>query len=150
MRRHDLISSTVWFCAGLLIILYSPQFDMGTASTPGPGFMPFLAGILMSSFSILTFLKAYLDRSGKIEKIWMNIQYPKLIFVLLVLLIYTILLERVGFIVCTFFLILFLIRFIGPQTWVTSILGAGIASILSYFLFEIWLKAQLPKGILGF
>ena len=150
MEKHDLISSTILFCVGLFIVLYSPQFDLGNTTMPRSGFMPFLTGILMCIFSIITFFQAYLDKSGKVEKIWANIRFRKLVFVLLMLLIYTLLLEKLGFIICTFFMILILIRFVGPQTWLNSFLVAGLTSIISYLLFETWLKAQLPKGILGF
>jgi len=150
MRRHDLISSTLWFCTGLFITLYAPQFDLGTASMPGSGFMPFLAGIFICIFSALTFLQAHFDKEGKTEKLWENIQFRKLIFVSLSLLIYTFFLDIVGFLICTFFLIFFLIHFVGSENWLRSVLGAVLTSILSYLLFDTWLKAQLPKGIFGF
>jgi hypothetical protein len=66
------------------------------------------------------------------------------------LLVYALILEKIGFLISTFFLILFLMRLVDPLPWVTSLLGSGLASILSYLLFETWLKAQLPKGIFGF
>lgn len=150
MRRHDLISSTIWFFAGLFITFYAPQFDLGTVSMPGSGFMPFLAGILICIFSVLTFVQAYFNKAGKTEKIWGHIQFRKLIFVLLSLLIYTFFLDIIGFLICTFFLIFFLIYFVGSENWLKSVLGAGLTSILSHLLFDIWLKAQLPKGIFGF
>jgi len=133
-----------------LIIFYAPQFGLGSPSTPGPGFMPFLTGWVICSFSMITFLRAFLDKSAGIEKIWAKVKFRKLIFAVMVLIIYTLLLNRLGFIISTFFLILILMRYTGSQTWLTSILGGGLSSILSYFLFDTWLKAQLPKGILGF
>ena len=150
MRKHDLISSTLWFFVGLFVFLYAPQYDLGTAELLGPGFMPFLSGILMCSFSALTFYEAYQDKSGKAKEIWGNIRFWNLIFVLFLILIYTLLLEKFGFILCTFFLIALLLRFIDPQTWFKSILGGGLSSILLYLIFETWLKAELPRGILGF
>ena len=150
MRRHDLISSTVWFCAGLFITLYAPQFDLGTASAPGTGFMPFLAGIIMCIFSAVTFGQAYFNKDRAYEKIWDNIQFQKLIFVALGLLIYTFFLDIVGFLICTFLLILFFIRFVGSENWFKSIIGAILTSIFCYLLFDKWLQANLPRGILGF
>jgi putative tricarboxylic transport membrane protein len=150
MRRHDLISSTIWFCTGLFITLYAPQFDLGTASMPGSGFMPFLAGIFICIFSALTFLQAHFDKEGKTEKLWENIRFRKLIFVVSGLLIYTFFLDIVGFLICTFLLILFFIHFVGSENWLISIVGAVLTSILSYLLFDTWLQANLPKGILGF
>jgi len=150
MRRHDLISSTIWFCAGLFITLYAPQFDLGTASAPGTGFMPFWAGILMCIFSAVTFLQAYFNQDSKSEKLWENIQFQKLIFVALGLFIYTFFLDLVGFLICTFLLILILIRFVGSENWPKSIAGAILTSALCYLLFDKWLQANLPRGILGF
>jgi len=150
MRRHDLLSSTIWFCAGLFITLYAPQFDLGTVSAPGSGFMPFLAGILMCIFSAVTFGQAYFNQDRKSEKLWENIQLQKLIFVALGLLIYTFFLDVVGFLICTFLLILFFIRFVGSENWPKSIAGAILTSIFCYLLFDKWLQANLPRGIFGF
>ena len=150
MRRHDLLSSTVWFCAGLFITLYAPQFDLGIASAPGPGFMPFLAGILMCVFSAITFGQAYFNRDPKSERLWENIQLQKIIFVGLGLLIYTFFLDIVGFLICTFLLILFFIRFVGSENWLKSIVGGILTSIFCYLLFDKWLQTNLPRGILGF
>ena len=150
MRKHDLISSTVWFCAGLFITLYAPQFDLGTASAPGTGFMPFLAGIIMCVFSAATFGQAYFNQNRNSEKIWDGVQFHKLIFVALGLFIYTFFLDMVGFLICTFLLILFLIRFVGSEKWPKSIAGAILTSALCYLLFDKWLQANLPRGILGF
>jgi putative tricarboxylic transport membrane protein len=150
MRTHDLISSTIWFCTGLFITLYAPQFDLGTASAPGSGFMPFLTGILMCIFSAVTFGQAYFNQDRKSEKLWENIQLQKLIFVALGLFIYTFFLDVVGFLICTFLLILFFIRFVGSENWLKSIVGAILTSILCYLLFDKWLQANLPRGILGF
>jgi len=112
--------------------------------------MPLLSGSLMCIFSIVTFLKALLHKPEEVKRIWANIQFRKLILVLLTLLAYTLLLEKVGFLICTFFLIFFLLRFVDPQPWLTSLLGGGATSILTYLFFETWLKAQLPRGIFGF
>ncbi len=117
---------------------------------PGSGFMPFLAGILMCIFSAVTFGQAYFNQDRKSEKLWENIQLQKLIFVALGLFIYTFFLDVVGFLICTFLLILFFIRFVGSENWLKSIVGAILTSILCYLLFDKWLQANLPRGILGF
>lgn len=150
MIKHDLISSTILFCIGLFITFYAPQFDLGSSSTPGPGFMPFLAGLVICGFSAITFLRALLNKSVQVEEIWAKVKFQKLIFTILILIIYTLLLKEIGFIVCTLFLILMLVRYTGSRTWFVSILCGVLSSILSYLLFETWLKAQLPKGIFGF
>ena len=150
MRRHDLISSTMLFVIGLFIVFYAPQFGLGSPSVPGPGFMPFLAGLVICSFSTITFLRAFLSKSAGVEKIWANVKLKRMILTLLMLIVYTFLLRKLGFMICTFFLILILLRFAVSRSWLVSILGGGLSSILSYLLFETLLRAQLPKGIFEF
>ncbi len=150
MRNHDFISSILLFFVGLIIVLYAPGFGLGSPSVPGPGFMPFLTGVMICLFSAITFFQALFSQSAATEKIWAKIRFSKLIFTVMMLLVYTLLLQNFGFIICTFFLVLILIRYVGSQTWFTGVLGAILSSGLSYLLFETWLKAQLPKGIFGF
>jgi putative tricarboxylic transport membrane protein len=112
--------------------------------------MPFLAGIVICIFSGITFLKAVLSGSGEVETIWAGIRFRRLLFVILMMFAYTLLLKPLGFMICTFLLILMLVRYPGLQTWRVSILSGSLSSIFSYLLFETWLKAQVPKGIFGF
>ena len=70
--------------------------------------------------------------------------------ILAVLFGYSLFLDTLGFLVSTFILLLMLFRFVGPQKWVVAVGGSALASIASYVVFELWLKTQLPRGILGF
>jgi len=63
---------------------------------------------------------------------------------------YAIFLEILGFLMVTFLLLIFLFRGIEPQRWLVSVGGSALASLICYAIFELWLKTQLPKGILGF
>lgn len=112
--------------------------------------MPFISGLLICGFAGLIFLQAFLDKSKRAEKIWANVQLRRLIFSVILLTLYALLLESLGFIVDSFFLILLLSRYSGSQNWGKSLLCAALSSIVSYLLFEICLKAQLPTGLLGF
>ncbi|OHE24622.1 MAG: hypothetical protein A2X92_04375 [Syntrophus sp. GWC2_56_31] len=145
-----MITSTIFFCIGLFIVLNSPQFELGSMKRPGSGFMPFFSGLLICGFAGLTFLYAFFNKSNRVEKIWATVQFRRLIFSVIMLVLYAILLESIGFIMDSFFLILLLCRYSGSQQWGKSILCAALSSIISYLLFEIFLKAQLPKGVLGF
>ncbi len=104
----------------------------------------------MCIFSAVTFIQAYFNQDRESGKLWENIQIHKLIIVVLGLFIYTFFLDVVGFLICTFLLILFLIRFVGYENWRKSIAGAILTSTLCYLLFDKWLQANLPRGILGF
>jgi putative tricarboxylic transport membrane protein len=152
MKKPDMGTSALLFCVGLFILFYAPEFELGTMSLPGPGFMPFCTGILICAFSIFTFFQALFSPKTAGEKIWAGVRFQKLFLVLGALVIYSLLFKPLGFLLSTFILIFVLMRYIEPQrqSWVFCFLGGFFSSGLSYLLFEIWLKAQLPKGIFGF
>ena len=150
MKRYDLINSSLCFFFGLSIILYAPEFDLGSLRAPGSGFMPFLSGLLICGFSGITFFRALFDQSTEVEKVWAGVKFQKLIFVLLMLLLYGVLMNTLGFIVCSLLLLLITVRYVGSQTWRGAILVSIISSVGSYVLFEVWLSVPLPRGILGF
>jgi hypothetical protein len=40
------------------------------------------------------------------------------------------------------------VKFVDPQRWFYSFCVAAVVAIVSYLLFEVLLKANLPKGLL--
>jgi putative tricarboxylic transport membrane protein len=150
MKRYDLISSSICFIFGLSIVLYAPEFDLGSLMAPGSGFMPFLSGLLISGFSAIMFLSALFDRSSAGEKVWTGVKFQKLIIIILGLLLFAALIETLGFIVCSFLLMLMATHYAGSQTWLITILVSILSSVGSYVLFAVWLSVPLPKGILAF
>lgn len=148
MSKHDQISSAIFFVFGLLIVLYAPQYGLGTLGTPGSGLMPLFCGLVICWFSASVFVTATLRRSRKKEAIWGKISYRKIIFTILVIVTYTLTLNWLGFLICSFLLMLILFRWVGNQSWLRTVVGAVLSSTISYLVFVTWLKCQLPGGIL--
>jgi putative tricarboxylic transport membrane protein len=124
---------------------------------PGPGFFPLLLGSLLGILGILLLVKSWIERrkavghdkeqSGEgagLAGFWTN---KKPFSVLAGLVIYSAILERLGFLLSTFLFLMLLLRGVGSQKWTLAIITAVSISLLSYLIFEIWLKAQLPPGI---
>ncbi len=149
MKKHDIVSSTIWLTIGLAILFNSLNLGLGSLSVPGSGFMPFLAGALIFFFAFLVLIGAIYRKGEVKQKLWTNIDYTKVSSVFVVLLLYIFLLEKIGFIVGTFLLISLLMLFIGSRGWLQSLIGGIIATVVCYFLFNVWLQTQLPKGFLG-
>ena len=68
---------------------------------------------------------------------------------LLALFGYGIVLGYIGFLLTTFFFMIFLLRLIEPQKWLTALAVAILTPVACYGIFEIWLGIHLPKGFLG-
>lgn len=149
--NNDQVSSALWFFLGLAVCLGSLQYKLGTPASPGTGFMPFLTGAAISFFSAVGFIHATLRR-GQGEG-WAGVlggvRWKNALVILLSLLTYALLLVPLGFFLCTTLFIAFLLLAIVPQRWPVVILCSLLTAAASYLIFEVWLKAQLPKGPLG-
>lgn len=149
--NHDQLSSLTWFFIGAAICAVSLTYKLGTLSSPGTGFMPFLSGGAISVFAVLGFFHATLRKKGGEGEgpLFRGVNWPKALIVFLSLCAYALLFFPLGFLLCTTLFIAFLLRAITPQRW-PWVLGCSLAAAMaSYLVFEVWLKAQLPKGILG-
>jgi len=147
------MSSLVWLVFAIYICIASSRLSFGSLHNPGPGFLPMLVGTILGILCITVFLQAYLSESSEetIQSWYPKERWKKLIWVLVALFAYAVCLEILGFLISTFLLLVFLFRAgIETQRWGWAIGGSAITSILSYAVFELWLKTQLPKGILGF
>ena len=65
------------------------------------------------------------------------------------LVVYALLLETVGFLVCTLLLVLYQTRVIEKDHWVRNIATATIFSLVVYFGMTKLLAVKLPEGFLG-
>jgi hypothetical protein len=61
-----------------------------------------------------------------------------------------VLLDKVGFILTIFCLVLLLLRTVEPRRWRTDLFYVVTFTIGSFFLFQVLLKVALPRGVLGF
>jgi putative tricarboxylic transport membrane protein len=122
---------------------------LGRASEPGSGFIFFWSGLLMACLS-LTVLIASLQGAVEERQRLFGTNWPKLFLLLVGLVLYGLLLERLGFIVTTFVLLIFLLRISAETRWPAILVVAGGAALSSFILFDLWLKIRLPKGIFGF
>lgn len=147
MGRFDRSSLLLLFFS-VFICLDSYWLKLGTPSSPGPGFFSFGAGLILGVLSLIEFFKSSVEKHEQ-KKIERGEKY-KIVLVLAALAAYGLVLEWIGFLLSTFTLLIFLLRVIVPQRWTRVLVTAFLSSLCSYLLFEVWLKAQLPRGFLGF
>jgi hypothetical protein len=150
--NNDQVSSGIWFFIGVTICLASLQYRIGTLSSPGSGFMPFLSGLAIGFFSIIGFIHATIRKNR--GEIWTSIlravRWEKALIIIVSLFAYGFLMETIGFFLCTFLFIGFLLRVIVPHRWLWVSGGSLLISVASYIVFEVLLRAQMPKGFWGF
>ena len=151
MKNNDQRSSLFWFLIGLVIAVYSLKYGLGSFSSPGPGFLPFLSGGALVLLSMIVFFQQVgKGRGGSLASLWSHARWHTVLAVMLSLVVYALLLRLLGFILDTFLLTTFLFRVMEPVRWQRVLAGAAATTLCSYAVFQLWLEAQLPSGFLGF
>jgi putative tricarboxylic transport membrane protein len=138
-----------WVALGILVCYGAVRLGVGTAPEPGSGFIFFWSGLILVVFSLIAFAESL--RSGEEANREVGaVNWRKITFVLLALLLYAFFLEKLGFVLTTFVLMSFLLAMIEGKHWSKSLGVAGAAAAGSFAIFELWLKIRLPHGIFGF
>ncbi len=151
--QADRVSSLFWLAVGLLAIYGSLQLGLGTLHEPGSGFLSFLAGSFICLMAILVFLQSFFQGRGfqvRIPALWKEVAWHRPVAIGLLLVAYILALERVGFICSALIVTLVMLRGLEKLSWIKTILISASAIAVSYLLFDVLLKATLPKGIFGF
>ena len=127
------------------------DLELGTLRDPGSGFMFFWVGILMMglSFSILIQAMREKAKAGEMKLIWSEVQWKKILAVIVALFLYAYAFNTLGFIFCTTLILIFLFKAVEPQRWSVAVLGAILSTLSAYLVFQLWLGSQLPKGLLN-
>jgi putative tricarboxylic transport membrane protein len=151
MRKEE-GSSLVWLGLAVVICIGSLRLSLGSFHNPGPGFFPFSAGLVLGILAAAVYFQARRAAASAEETgqpLWTNRSgVKKVILTAIALLVYGISMNYLGFLISTFIFFVFLLRTIEPQRWGLVIIESLLASGISYLVFEIWLQAQLPRGIL--
>ncbi len=153
MKHPDRISSIFCFFLGLAVLLKGLHLGLKINQAMGPGFFPSVAGFTLSLLSVVLLIQSQMEHRALKEKKSFSINrtgLEKVLLTLLALAAYPVFINQLGFLLSTLFLLFFLFRAIARLRWQTVGMGGIIATGSAYLIFEIWLRASLPRGFLGF
>lgn len=147
MKKYDFYCGLFWLFVALFVSAMGLKFGLGTPGYPGPGFFPFLVGIILAGLSlaiiILTERVKYKDTTFAKWPFFSK----GVFFTLSILFAYSISLEFIGYILGSFFLMLYLFKVPGTQKWRLSLFLSVAMTALTYFFLGVLLQAQFPKGV---
>ncbi len=137
---------------GLLIIFFAARsLPFGSLGRPGSGFFPLLIGVLLGVLCLILLLKRWktpMITRAKGEAALTGKKRVAMAFT--ALLIYDLLLEKMGFLFCTFFLMFFMLKTVGGRKWFYALWVSVLTAAMSFIIFQELLHSPLPPGILGF
>jgi hypothetical protein len=150
VKSKDFFSSFFWLLMGIGVSYGGYDLGLGTAGSPGSGYIFFWIGIIMAGLSILVLVQAVRlgPKAGAMKALWSGIRWPQLISVLLSLFLYGLFFNFLGFILSSFLLLLFLFKAVEPQKWSVALLGAVLSALVAYLVFQVWLGSTFPAGLM--
>jgi len=140
---------------GTYTAIHAYQLGLGSFRHPDRGFIFFLCALLLIILGAIDLARTFIGKHKK-EKdkeeypIWRDLQWQKVLMVLLSLIVYTFFLNLAGFLLSNFLLMVFLFRVVEPTKWRIAIVSSLITVLLSYAIFQVWLKVPFPTGFLRF
>lgn len=144
MVKRDTAAAAAALGFGAAALYESLKLPFGTVHSPGQGFFPWWTSAVIVLLALILLVQALKSRSSTAREGPGRI--AKVAALLVVLGAYTFLLEPLGYPVCTFLLVLFMLRATDPQRWAVALSMAAITAVGSYVVFAIWLSVPLPRG----
>ena len=145
MSKADRWTGLFFALFSTYICVESLRLGLGTFHRPGPGFLSFYAGIILGFLSLALVCLGFL-RHPEERASWGS--WGRILLVVLAIFVFTLLLEKLGFLPSTFLFIWFLLRVVERRGWGFSVGVALLVALASYVVFDVLLKAQLPAGLL--
>ena len=151
----QLIGKCLWIAAGLFIAWLAVQMGVGRLDEPGAGMMSAGLGGVIALIGLGGIVNLLMKRvrvspqEPSTHEPWTRDMVLRIAGIVLLLTVYVVLFERIGFLVLTSVLMAILFGGLAGIRWIWAIPLAVTLAAANYALFTLGLGTQLPAGILG-
>jgi putative tricarboxylic transport membrane protein len=140
---RELRGGLFFFGLSILILWESFRVELGTLKEPGSGFLSFCAGLGILGLSIAVIARGWKGREpGKPHS-------HRVTLALVTMFVYSLVLDFLGFLLATFFLVGILFRLGQRRSWPFLIGVSALVTVVSYLIFGVFLRVYFPRGLLG-
>ena len=147
--RSDAFSALFWLFFAVYVAIESYRFGLGSWGTPGPGYFPFGAALCLGILSLSTFIKKPARASSEKAPVRsQKLRLQNVFLILLTMVAYILLLNKIGFFLCNFFFVVLFLRIASWRRWMTLFVIAFSVALGSHLLFNVLLNAQFPRGFI--
>lgn len=151
MDKKESLSGILWLCIAIAVLVASVRLGLGAYQNPGPGFLAFWAAVLLALFSGVLLLVSLSgqENSNPLADLWKRRKWSIPLLVVVTMIIYGLVLPKLGFLPTTFVLMVVLFALGKMKLW-QAIPSAMLAALATFVLFDWLLKMPLPRGFFGF
>ncbi|MSP49151.1 MAG: tripartite tricarboxylate transporter TctB family protein [Alphaproteobacteria bacterium] len=147
-RTMDIVVALVLLAVAAVVIVDSLRLGAGWRPIEGPaaGYFPFYIGLLLTISSVVTLVRAFLDRAGG-EKTFVTKPAFRLVLAVLVpLVVYIVVLGFIGIYVASAIYIALFMWYFGKYPILRGATIGVAVSVALFLMFEVWFLVPLPKG----
>jgi hypothetical protein len=147
------LEGPVWLLIGVIISAWSYKTGLGTLREPGVGFVAFASGVFIMAVGafVIVFKRPPAHKteteSKQTSPSFLESAPFKLTYTLALLVLYALLLDLLGYIVTTCIVLFGLFFDPSRRRWAGPVFASLLSVAITYLVFEVWLKSQLPRGI---
>jgi hypothetical protein len=143
IRNHrDFWAGVLFIVTGVLFMILSRQYQMGTAAKMGPGYFPTILGGLMAVLGLMILVPSLSKRGPEVRV--NRIDLKSIALILIAVAVYAATLPKLGFIVSLFLLIMIASYASHEFNLKTSLISAVVLLGFSYLVFVKGLELQFP------
>jgi hypothetical protein len=141
--RSELRSGIFFFVLSLLVMGESLRVELGTFMEPGSGFLTFGMGLVICALSVVLIWRGWGVRESQVP------HARRVVLALASLFVYSLVLNILGFVVATFFLVAVLFQLGQSRQWWLVIGMSALVTFMAYLIFGVFLHVYFPIGFLG-
>lgn len=148
------LEGPLWVALGTAIFFLSYGTGIGSLSEPGAGFVSLASGLFLIAIGAIMIM---VRRRGSQKEAPESGQpaapkaasghFFRLIRLVMLLFLYALLLNPLGYVITTFLVMFGLFHDSGKRRFTIPLLASLACVAATYTVFEIWLRCQLPRGI---
>jgi lysylphosphatidylglycerol synthetase-like protein (DUF2156 family) len=137
---QDVGAAATFILIGVAGLWFGREYDLGTASQMGPGYMPMLLSVGLILFGIIVGVRAVTVAGPAFERI----RWRSALLILLSILVFALLIETAGLLAATFAVVVLSAVASGEASWKETIGLAVFLAIFCVAVFVYALKQPIP------
>ena len=141
-NQRDFWAGVLFIVTGLIFMVLSRQYNVGTSAKMGPGYFPMMLGGLRAVLGVMVVIPSVL-KSAEVLKIT-KIEPRMVLLVLVAVAVYAFALPKLGFIVALFALIVISSIASHEFNLKTTLISSVILLVFSWLVFVKGLELQFP------
>ena len=141
-NQRDFWSAAMFVVFGLLFIVWSMDYQFGTAQRMGPGYFPTVLGALLIGLGVLVGLPTV--KAGSVATQVEKIGWRGLLVILGAVILYAVLLPRLGFVAALVVLVILSAMASEEFAWRETLISVAVLGVCSYLVFVKGLDLQFP------